>query len=298
MVDFRYHLVSLIAVFLALALGITLGAGVLQTGIGDSLSGDLATAREERDAAREEAQAHSRTITQRDAALTVLGTDAAEGTLAGRTIAVVVLPGAHPEDVEAARKATTGAGAATVTATFTDEWEAVDQSFLQSYAGQLGGYVQVTPGTRPEGVVAAALGRALAESGTQEAGVLRELLAADEIGFVDFEPAESEAASGILVVGPQGTHALPEGAAERHAESMVAGFAESLPTVALGATTPERDGMVDRVRAADIATSTIDSVGQAPAFVSVPLALAAELAGTHAHYGSQAGANAPVPPLP
>ena len=39
MVDFRYHLVSLIAVFLALACGIVLGAGPLREAIGDTVSG-------------------------------------------------------------------------------------------------------------------------------------------------------------------------------------------------------------------------------------------------------------------
>ena len=39
MVDFRYHLVSLVAVFLALACGIVLGAGPLRTAIGDTVSG-------------------------------------------------------------------------------------------------------------------------------------------------------------------------------------------------------------------------------------------------------------------
>ncbi|MBN9375395.1 MAG: copper transporter, partial [Cellulomonas sp.] len=39
MVDFRYHLVSLVAVFLALACGIALGAGPLRDAIGDTVSG-------------------------------------------------------------------------------------------------------------------------------------------------------------------------------------------------------------------------------------------------------------------
>lgn len=45
MVDFRYHLVSLVSVFLALALGIILGAGPLQNSIGDTLSGQVETLR-------------------------------------------------------------------------------------------------------------------------------------------------------------------------------------------------------------------------------------------------------------
>jgi hypothetical protein len=37
-IDFRYHLVSLVSVFLALAVGIVLGAGPLRESIGDTLT--------------------------------------------------------------------------------------------------------------------------------------------------------------------------------------------------------------------------------------------------------------------
>ena len=40
MIDFRYHLVSLISVFLALAVGIVLGAGPLRENLGDQLAGE------------------------------------------------------------------------------------------------------------------------------------------------------------------------------------------------------------------------------------------------------------------
>lgn len=298
MVNFRYHLVSLIAVFLALAVGITLGAGVLQTGIGDSLSGDLATVRAERDEAREETQRLGRIVNDREGALTALGRDASRETLTGRTIGVVVLPGADGADVTAARDAAEAAGASTTTATFTDEWAAVDQSFLQSYSGQLAGYVNVSPGTRPEAIVAAALGRTLAEAREpgSEAAVVAELLASTQIGFVEFAGGEGPAEA-ILVVGPRVEPEPVEGAAERDEASMVASLGAALPTVALGATTSERSGLVDGVRSGDAAVSTIDSVGTAPATVSVPLALAAVLTGTHGHYGSATGANAPIPPL-
>ena len=45
MIDFRYHLVSLISVFLALAVGIVLGAGPLKESIGDTLTGEVDTLR-------------------------------------------------------------------------------------------------------------------------------------------------------------------------------------------------------------------------------------------------------------
>ena len=52
MIDFRYHLVSLISVFLALAVGIALGAGPLEETIGNTLTGQVDQLRSERDQLR------------------------------------------------------------------------------------------------------------------------------------------------------------------------------------------------------------------------------------------------------
>ena len=53
-IDFRYHIVSLISVFLALAVGIALGAGPLKETIGDTLTGQVEQLRGEKDALRAE----------------------------------------------------------------------------------------------------------------------------------------------------------------------------------------------------------------------------------------------------
>ena len=50
MIDFRYHLVSLISVFLALAVGVVLGAGPLQNSLGTALNDQVTSLRENRKA--------------------------------------------------------------------------------------------------------------------------------------------------------------------------------------------------------------------------------------------------------
>ncbi|MBU8577191.1 copper transporter [Brevibacterium luteolum] len=54
MIDFRYHLVSLISVFVALAIGIVLGAGPLKEPIGESLQSQVDSLRSDRDELRTE----------------------------------------------------------------------------------------------------------------------------------------------------------------------------------------------------------------------------------------------------
>jgi hypothetical protein len=46
-IDFRYHLVSLVSVFLALAVGIVLGAGPLRENLGDQLTKQVDALRKE-----------------------------------------------------------------------------------------------------------------------------------------------------------------------------------------------------------------------------------------------------------
>ena len=86
MVDFRYHLVSLVSVFLALAVGIILGAGPLQNSIGNTLSGQIDTLRESRDSLRDELSATQEQLAGSDSALDVAGGELLPNTLTGRNM--------------------------------------------------------------------------------------------------------------------------------------------------------------------------------------------------------------------
>ena len=48
MIDFRYHVVSIVSIFLALAVGIVLGAGPLQGRLGDTLSKEVSGLRKDK----------------------------------------------------------------------------------------------------------------------------------------------------------------------------------------------------------------------------------------------------------
>jgi hypothetical protein len=91
MVDFRYHALSLVAVFLALGIGIVLGVTVgdslvsdADRNLRDSLRGDV---EEARDQARDEQALGER----RDDVIEELAPELADGRLRGRRVAVVAL---------------------------------------------------------------------------------------------------------------------------------------------------------------------------------------------------------------
>jgi hypothetical protein len=48
LIDFRYHLVSIVSIFLALAVGIVLGAGPLKGELGNTLNKEVAGLRQDK----------------------------------------------------------------------------------------------------------------------------------------------------------------------------------------------------------------------------------------------------------
>ena len=108
MISFRYHLVSLVAVFLALAGGIALGAGPLQ----EPVQGELASSSDgdDSDGLRAELDDQQRLGAFQDSydagtAGLVLG-----DRLAGMSLSLVVLPGADPVVVDQLLKDVSTAG--------------------------------------------------------------------------------------------------------------------------------------------------------------------------------------------
>ncbi|WP_341855249.1 copper transporter [Brachybacterium sp. GPGPB12] len=84
MIDFRYHLVSLISVFLALAVGIVLGAGPLRENLGDQLAGQVERLRTEQERLRTEAERLAGENDQLSSFITEVGPELVDGTLEGR----------------------------------------------------------------------------------------------------------------------------------------------------------------------------------------------------------------------
>lgn len=118
MIDFRYHLVSIVAVFLALAIGIVLGSTELQGSTlnvlrssSDSLRSQLSAVSAQRDAAQQEASAG-------DTFLQTAEPKLVGGMLSGQKIVLVTEPGAPSAISDGIEKAAgTGYAGATVTGT-------------------------------------------------------------------------------------------------------------------------------------------------------------------------------------
>ncbi|MFW6203575.1 MAG: copper transporter, partial [Actinomycetota bacterium] len=115
MIDFRYHLVSIIAVFFALAVGIVLGAGPLGERVDENLPEQLAEMREANQQYQDEIRMLEAQQEFRDGFIAGVTPELVSNRLDNRQVALLALPGADSEVVEAMAELLEQAGA-TVTA--------------------------------------------------------------------------------------------------------------------------------------------------------------------------------------
>jgi hypothetical protein len=110
-IDFRYHLVSLISVFLALAVGIVLGAGPLRGNLGTQLTGQVEQLRSEKDELRVDNTELTRQNEEMSAYVTATAPRLVAGTLSGTRTAVVYDSDTIGTPVDSVQSLLTEAGA-------------------------------------------------------------------------------------------------------------------------------------------------------------------------------------------
>ena len=301
MISFRSHIASLVAVFLALAVGIVLGGGPLQRGAdggSDDASGDavaLAEAEAEVDRLRAAADfndAYARAT--RDRLVD-------EGLLRGRSITLVTMPSADEDQVTEIASYASGLGA-TIAGRVTIDDELVDVANRQ-LVEELGTRMRASAGdaldipATADGYerIGRLLGFAIATEqprgdvpGEAAEEIMASLTTAELV--LTEQPVERRGALVLVVAGePEGT---PD--QRRGAGSIVSSLAAALDESAKGAVvvgpveSGARDGIVGAVRRSRAATqvSTVDVTDREAGIVLTALALAAEDAGTTLHLGT------------
>ena len=115
MIDFRYHLVSIIAVFFALAVGIVLGAGPLGERVDADLPDQLNSMREQNSQLQEQIRGLESIQEYRDGFIEVVTPETISGRLDNRDVVVMAMPNADG-DMVAGVAETLREGGAEVTA--------------------------------------------------------------------------------------------------------------------------------------------------------------------------------------
>ena len=309
MIDFRYHLVSIVSIFLALAVGIVLGAGPLKEDIGNTLTSEVTRLRQDRTQLREQLDDAGKAAQARDDFTEASNKSLLAGRLQDTTLAVVVMPGADANLVKATTSTLSLAGAKIgSTVTVLDSWVDPDKDSLRSTLGdELAPAMQVPAGDGGN-VLDAVLARALLTkaggSGAGGAAALERLRTSD---LIRYTPETAEVATGAVVIGgPVTGGSAAERTQQVEALSSLAGALDQAGSGALlvGQTADPGDGpqasVVTTVRQDnDLAKelSTVDDgtlpMGQA----SVVFGLLEQFAGNAGQYGLEADATAAFPAL-
>ncbi|MGV8979507.1 MAG: copper transporter [Cellulomonas sp.] len=307
MIDFRYHIVSLISVFLALAVGIALGAGPLKETIGDTLTGQVKVLRAEKDALRSSLDASSTELADANSYVAAAAPGLLGGALAERRVAIVAL-GDLSKDDEAAIEAQITAAGATVTArvTVASAWTDPNlSSFRQALVENLADYVSPVPAA--DAGLEADLAEALAQGLTrfdpakpdalaEPASILLDLLSSGDNPLVTLSEPVVFPADAIVVVAPRVAAVTPPATPAPQpdkdttaARVAIVQAAQARSKGAVLADGPRADGDLTSVIRADVtlasSLTTVSGTDTIAGQVSVALALNARIGGVNGHYG-------------
>lgn len=329
MIDFRYHLVSLVAVFIALAVGIVLGAGPLREGISDTLEGEVFDLRAERAEVRAQATEAQAQAAALDRALEVVAPRAASATLTGVRVAVVLLPGADGNLADQLGRAVDEAGGEVpLTVTLQPSWQtAQGQEEAVPLLDDLASHLQLPALPEGEGPsLPAVLGAAIvgADGPGRTGAWLETLEALDSEGYLRVAWSEETGTEledrrppdAVLVVA--GGLQLPDEGDLDEAGTLSLDTRTALvrsvvrldvPLTVVGTGTvggaqrPQggQDPLVVAVRqdrALRAEASTVDDAESAAGRLAAVLALGWELSDRSGHYGIGALAEVPMPQPP
>lgn len=312
MIDFRYHLVSIIAVFFALAAGIVLGAGPLGETVDDTLADQTATLREENRNLREQLSATEADQAYQERFLEEVTPRLVGGQLEGAGVAVIALPGAEDDTVEGVREALSSAGAtAELTVRIEPSWTDPDsEAVLDELASEL-----VSSGTelpqeatgfeRGAVVLAAALmAQPVGEpgqTGAHETVDTAAMTAFEESELIQLQQDASVAPTLAVLVAGSVSGDDAEDRLDRLTSLVGQIDAAGAGSVAAGPAATAESGLLASIRdGGDIAeaVSTVDSADLPSGRAAVVFALSEQAEGSTGHYGVVGETDGALPPVP
>ena len=316
MVDFRYHLVSIIAIFLALALGLVLGTTQLNGLVLDNLRGSVTKLTGDKRGLEADVRDLQGQVSGGGAFVRTVGPELVRGSLAGHSVVLVSAPDAPARQREDLLPLLQDAGA-TVTGSLrltsglldpTRKAQVEDVVTANVPAGLA--LPQAGPVERAATELAVGLVRRGGQSTTSSAGD-RVLTAFADADLLDVDGQLNGRADLVVILGgalpvdPPGQ--VPDEATLAQRSAQVSGVlavagaldaASAGAVVAAPASTADSGGLLAALRAdRDLAArvSSVDAADEAQGPVAVTLALKEQLTGEAGGYGRARGAEGPLP---
>ncbi|MGV0632897.1 copper transporter [Mycolicibacillus trivialis] len=308
MISLRHHAISLAAVFLALAIGVVLGSGLLSDSMLSGIRAEKKDLRSQISELNDEKNALNEKLSAIDGFNSLVAGRIVHDTLAGKSVVVFATPDADRSDVEALSRITRLAGG-TITGTVSLSQEFVDANSAEKLrsvvtASVLPAGAQLNPALVDQGSqagdllgIAMLINRDPARKPADDAQRETVLAALRDTGFLDYGDQRFGAADTALVVTGGG---LGEDAGNRG--TTVARFAAALAPHGSGTVLAGRDGSATGTAAvavarADAATtaviSTVDDIDTESGRITAVLGLGELAGGGHpGQYGIGPGATA------
>lgn len=313
MIDFRYHIVSLVAVFLALGVGIVLGSGPLDEQIQGALQTQTDDLRsEQRDLRGQVTDLQGQVAVGEQFAQDIVDPLTANQ-LTDRSVVIFTLPGSDQDIVDTATKLLEGAGATVngavvITDVYVDPTKA--KAPLEDLALRL-----VPPGVEfPDGATAiervgTVLARATVASNRAETQEVdqraAEVLAGlQELGAIEVTGEPGRRSDLAVVVAPAPAEDKGNADATKAAEDALLGLVAALDAGSRGAvvTGPRESanagGFVNLVRRSDeqaTGVSTVDLADSPVGQIGLVLALVEQSRGAAGDYGGGDGVDSVIP---
>jgi hypothetical protein len=320
-IDFRYHLVSIVAVFLALAIGIVLGSTELQGPTLDALHSESNSLNNQLSAANSQNRGYQRLAADNSAFLQTAGTKLVSDTLTGDRVVMITEPGAPSGVISGVTQAVTSAGA-TVTGTvalqpkFNDLSGSTQSSLYQINAQEASanGSTFASPASSQteyqqqaaQLIATAILDTAAGASALTTANAQTLLAAYSQGGYLTVagSPADGSARATLaVVVTPDSAPADQNDPANQVLLAVAPEFAgQSAATVVAGSTSGSSPATsaISVLRGSNVASlvSTVDNADTTMGQVSAVWALGDQLAGGKPNSYGISGASAVSPPVP
>jgi hypothetical protein len=301
-ISFRYHLVSIVAVFLALALGIVVGTTALNGPITKDLRNQVNDAKDQRDALAAQVKALQGQVDEAGQFASTYGAQLVANTLTDKNVLLITLPGAAGEMQDGLVQQINAAGGkisgrVSITSAYLDPSRGAGIVSLATGSSRPVGW------TAPETSNADKLGGSLLAyvllGHGQPTDLTQVLGAFAGLHMVSSEGQDVTPATTIVVLAHGGLQPKDDyaGTAE---ESLVAALAEGGGHVVVAGdrASAGNGGLVSLVRASKsdrAAVSTVDNADSPFGQVAAVLALGGATKGLVGHYGTEQSADALFP---
>jgi Copper transport outer membrane protein, MctB len=306
LINFRYHIVSLMAVFIALSVGIAVGVS-LSPSVDQGLLQQAAQDRKQVADLRTELDRRKALDNYRNAYDEQVGTAVTAGVMNGQRVAMVAMPDAPADVLRTISNAVVEAGG-TVVRDVKVNAEAFDPTKTENVTEALSGYVgplglsdAMSPATR----LGVALGRSIGSKDAEDRDALAIAVgeSLEKRGLVTISKDSASQAQLIVVVTAPATEPRPTPEQLNAHVQFDVGLTNRAGVVLAGPNSEEIEG-TDVLAARSDATavdslSTVDVADLSSGVTTVVLAGKERLLGRPPqHYGALAKADAPLPDLP